>query len=274
MILRILAIVAAIAAGALFFMGKGKLAEQKAAVEKAEQATVAVQGELTTANEQISTLEGNLKTERKALADEKRKLETIQSEMYTARGEVSRKLEQLNEAKKTIEDLEATAKRLRTDLLDSEQALASASKEGEIAQLNERIAELEKSNADLKEALESAKARAASSASTGGSTNGSLATGGAYSSTYTPAPSQPLPTATLGAETTIQTVSAKNGLIVLANSSELGLAPGVEVRLVQDMKVIGNIQVVEVKDDLVVANILPGTKASSMKAGSTVTVLR
>ena len=83
MILRILAVVAAIAATGLFFVSKGKLAEMQAVAQKAEKATVAVKAELTAANEQISALEGSLKSERDALASEKRKLESMRSEMYT-----------------------------------------------------------------------------------------------------------------------------------------------------------------------------------------------
>ena len=73
LILRILAVVAALAAAALFFISKGKLAEQLAAQQKAEQTTVAVQAELSTANDQISALEGRLSSEREASADSKRK---------------------------------------------------------------------------------------------------------------------------------------------------------------------------------------------------------
>ena len=101
MILRILAVVAAISATALFFVSKGKLAEQQAVAQKAEKATVAVQAELTGANEQISALEGSLSNERDALANEKRKLESMRSEMYTARQEVSRTQRQVSEAKKS-----------------------------------------------------------------------------------------------------------------------------------------------------------------------------
>ena len=90
MILRILAVVAAISATALFFVSKGKLAEQQALTQKAKQATVAVQAELTEANEQISALEVSLNNERDALANEKSKLESMRAEMYTARQEVSR----------------------------------------------------------------------------------------------------------------------------------------------------------------------------------------
>jgi predicted nucleic acid-binding Zn-ribbon protein len=273
MILRILAIVAALAAGALFFLGKGKLAEQHAAQLKAEQATVAVQAELATANDQVSKLENNLKNEREALADEKRKLESVRSEMYTAKQEVSRTQQQLSEGKRSIQDLESTVKSLRSDLLKSEQDLMKASKEAELAQLNERIAELEESNADLKESLEMAKERAASHAAGAKSNNGTLTAGGSYSSTFNPTASQPLPTASIGAETTIQSLSAQNGLIVLANNPELGLAPGSQVTIVKDLKALGKIQVVQVTDTSIVANILPGAKTREMTEGSTIKLL-
>ena len=76
---------------------------------------MAVQAELTDANDQISALEGSLKSERDALANEKRKLESMRSEMYTARQEVSRTQQQLRENKKSIANLENTARRLRED---------------------------------------------------------------------------------------------------------------------------------------------------------------
>lgn len=278
MILRILAIVAAIAAGGLFFVSKGKLAEQKAAADRANQATAAVQAELATANEQIQDLKGSLKTERDAIADAKQKLVGVRSEMSTARQEVTRSKQQLQDAKRSIADLESSAKRLRADLLQTEEGLAAANKEGEIAQLNDRIAELEKANTDLSESLDDAKqdvAQAmASSAPTSPST-GALSRGGAYSSGFkAPAPAAALPVASLGAETTIQTVSADNGLVVLANNAELGLTPGTEVTLIADRKALGKIQVVELTEALVVANILPGASAQSMVEGSTVSLLR
>ncbi|WPJ95508.1 hypothetical protein SH580_18995 [Coraliomargarita algicola] len=275
MILRILAIVAALAAAALFFVGKGKLAEQNAARVQAEQATAAVQAELSTANEQISKIENSLKNEREALADEKRKLESVRSEMYTAKQEVSRTQQQLSEAKRSIQELENTSKRLRADLLESERNLTAASKEGELAQLNERIAELEKSNAELSESLESAKERIANSLATGAKAGqtGIMTAGGSYSSSFSPTPSQPLPTASIGAETTVQSLSKKDGIVVFTNSPELGLAPGAQVTVIKDMKALGKIQVVQVTDDLVVANLLPGVQTSKISVGSAVKIL-
>jgi len=268
MILRILAVVAAIAATALFFVSKGKLAEQLEATQKAKQATVAVQAELTNANEQISSLEVSLNNERDALANEKSKLENMRSEMYTARQEVSRTQRQISEAKKNIVDLENTAKRLRADLLQSEQSLASASKESEIAQLNERIAELEESTADLKESLEDAKVTSSNSRAPGGSGGSTDSIG------FAATKSQALPTASIGAETTIESLSATNGLIALANSPELGLSPGTTVTIIKKLKALGKVQVSQVTDDLVLANLLPGAKTREMVAGTTVSLLR
>jgi septal ring factor EnvC (AmiA/AmiB activator) len=274
MILRILAVVAAIAAAGLFFVSKGKLAEMQAVAQKAEKATVAVKAELTAANEQISVLEGSLKSERDALANEKRKLESMRSEMYTARQEVSRTQQQLSETKKSIANLENTARRLREDLLRSEQSLASASKEGEIAQLNERVAELEESNADLKESLEEAKVTSSKSRSPVASASSKMASVNTFSSGITATKTQALPAASIGAETTIESLSAKNGLIALANSPELGLSPGTTVTIIKKLRALGKIQVSQVSDDLVLANLLPGAKTRELAAGTTVRLLR
>ena len=274
MILRILAVVAAIAAAGLFFVSKGKLAEMQAVAQKAEKATVAVKAELTAANEQISALESSLKSERDALANEKRKLESMRSEMYTARQEVSRTQQQLSETKKSIANLENTARRLREDLLRSEQSLASANKEGEIAQLNERVAELEESNADLKESLEEAKVTSSTSRSPEGSANSKMASINTFSSGFTATKTQALPAASIGVETTIESLSAKNGLIALANSPELGLSPGTTVTIIKKLRALGKIQISQVSDDLVLANLLPGAKTRELAAGTTVRLLR
>jgi septal ring factor EnvC (AmiA/AmiB activator) len=277
MILRILAVVAAISATALFFISKGKLAEQEAVTQKAEKATAAVKTELTTANEKISALEGSLRNERDALSNEKRKLESMRSEMYTARQEVGRTQRQISEAKKNIADLENTAKRLRTDLLKSEQSLASSSKEDEVKQLIERVAELEKSNADLKESLEKTEVSLPTSRapaySESSNKTASIATS-TKNSGFTATKSQALPTASIGSETTIESISAINGLIALANNPELGLSPGATVTIVKKLKALGKVQVSQVTDDLVLANLLPGAKTREMLAGTTVSLLR
>ena len=95
-----------------------------------------------------------------------------------------------------------------------------------------------------------------------------------YSSGFTATKSQALPTASIGAETTIESLSAANGLIALANSPELGLSPGTTVTIIKKLKALGKIQVSQVSDDLVLANLLPGAKTHEMVAGTTVSLLR
>jgi septal ring factor EnvC (AmiA/AmiB activator) len=276
LILRILAVIAAVAAGVLFYMGKGKLAEQKAAMEAAQNATVVVQGELAEANEQIATLEGQLAEERSALSQTKRDLENTRSEMYTARQEVSRTQQQLSQARDNITDLEEAAKRLRGELVEVEQSLAVSNQAvDELASVREQLAELEDRNDELTADLRAARNPASNRGATAAASSGSLQTGSAnYSSGFKPSNSQPLASASIGPETTIQSVSTENGLIVLANSSELQLAPGTQVTLVQDMKSLGKVSVTQTTEEFVVANILPGAKARGLTVGSTVKLLR
>lgn len=277
LILRILAIVAAIAATALFFISKGKLAEKETQLTQARQATAATQAELVSSNEKLIALEAGIKTERDALAESKRKLEGVRSEMYTARQEVSRSQQQLSQAKNKITELEGTARRLRADLVEAEQSLAAAGKSGEINQLNDRIAELEKTNDSLKSELAKAKEAAANTsvvASKAVNTPGSAAS--RYTAGYASASAAatPAPTFSIGAETTIQSISAENGLIVLNSTPALGLAPGQTITLVQDLKAVGKVQIQSVTDAYAVANILPGPTARSLGTGSKVQLLR
>ncbi|MGB1128187.1 MAG: hypothetical protein ACPG3X_07455 [Opitutales bacterium] len=275
LILRILAIVAAIAATALFFISKGKLAEKETQLTQARQATAATQAELVSSNEKLIALEAGIKTERDALAESKRKLEGVRSEMYTARQEVSRSQQQLSQAKNKITELEGTARRLRADLVEAEQSLAATGKSGEINQLNDRIAELEKTNESLESELAKAKEAAANTsvvASKAVNTPGSAAS--RYTAGYASASAAAAPTFSIGAETTIQSISPENGLIVLNSTPALGLAPGQTITLVQDLKAVGKVQIQSVTDAYAVANILPGPSARSLGTGSKVQLLR
>jgi len=274
LILRILAVVAAIASTTLFFFCKDKLTDQQAVAQKAKQGKVIAEANLDEATREIKELDASLKGERDALANEKRKLESMRSEMYTARQEVSRTQQQLRESKKSIADLESTSTRLRTDLVKSKQSLDSGRNESEIAQLNERVAELEESNADLKESLEDARVIGLLLAPEYPESGSKMAPINTYNSGFTAATTQALPAASIGAETTIESLSAANGLIALANSPELGLTPGTTVTIIKKLKALGKIQVSQVTDDLVLANLLPGANTREMVAGTTVSVLR
>ena len=129
-ILRIFAVVGAVAAAAIFFVGKGRLAQKETALQTAQKTAQAGQTELTGANEKIRDLENRLRHKHEALSDSKRKLESVRSEMYTSRHELGRAQERLAEAKKTIGKLKHTVRSLRADLVKTEQSLVAANKAG------------------------------------------------------------------------------------------------------------------------------------------------
>ena len=269
LILRIVAILASAAAVTLFFISKGKLAEKQTSLEQAQAVTQATQSELETANSKITSLGTQLSTERQSLADTKGKLESIRSEMYTAKQEVTRTQQQLKETKNTIAELENTATRLRTDLVKTEESLASASKEAELAQLGERIEELAKINDTLKQDL-LASAGLQQSATPEPVSN-AVARG--YQSGFTPSSTVAVQPATIGAATTVASISTSDGIIILDASPELGLSVGSEITLIQDLKALGKIRIIQVNEQLAVANILPGTRLRGLSKGDTIKVM-
>ncbi len=260
LILRIVAIVAALASAGLFFAAQGKLSEKQTQLESAQKATQATQAELETANGQIASLESQLNTEREALAETKRTLQSVQSEKDAAQQEVTRTQQQLREAKNQVSTLEDTARSLRADLVATEQKLAEASKEAEIAQLNERISELENANETLKTDLEAE--RASHRAITQATTKTLGTTGAAV---------QP---ASIGAKTTIASISAADGILILDNTPELGLTAGSQLTLIKDLKAYGKVQITKVTDTYAIANILPGSNTKELTEGATVKLLR
>jgi uncharacterized protein (DUF3084 family) len=273
LILRIVAIVAAIGAAALFFLAQGKLEEKQVELEKAQAANIATQAELGTANEQVASLETRIAAERESLADTKRKLEAVRSEMYTAKQEVTRTQQQLSIAKTQALELEDTTRRLRSDLVKTEQTLASTSKEAELAQLNERISELEKANDTLKQVVSAAQVLDNSRRSSAQRSDNTV-TAASYSQSLSASTGSAVQPASIGAETTVASISLSDGILILNNRPELGLTPGVEVSLIQDLKALGKVRVNKISGNYVIANILPGTTLRSLDIGDAVKLLR
>lgn len=275
LILRIVAILAACAAVALFFMSKGKLAEKQTQLEQAQAATQEKIVELDTTTAQVASLGTQLTTERKSLADTKGKLESIRSEMYTAKQEVTRTQQQLKETKNTVTELEDAATRLRVDLVKTEESLAETSKEAEIAQLNERIEELAKANDTLKQDLTATESLKRSSTSRSPTSNiGSMQTGsGDYKSGFSPNTAAAVKPASIGSETTVASISSGDGIIILDSTPELGLTVGSEITLIQNLRALGKVRITKVTEQLAVANILPGTKLRGISKGDTVKIM-
>jgi predicted nucleic acid-binding Zn-ribbon protein len=273
LILRIVTIVAAAAAVALFLMSKGKLAEKQTALENAQAATQTVQTELGTANNQITAAQTQLSTERKSLADTKDKLEATRSEMYIAQQEVTRTRQQLKEIKSTITELEDAASHLRSNLVKTEETLASASKEAELSQLTERIEELAKANDTLKQDLMAAESQSRNTSSRKDSSAAAAAAARSQIAGFKPNMAPAAQPASIGTETTVASISTTDGIIVLNSTPELGFTAGSEITLIQDLTALGKVKITKVTEQLAIANILPGTKLK-LVAGDSVKILR
>jgi myosin heavy subunit len=292
LILAVLSMVAAACVTALFFSTKGKLDEREIQLKSAQANLDDTKDKLTLAQSQASSLGAELKTERSVLAQNKQNLESVRSEMYTSRNEASAAQLKLASTEKKITEIENNLRTVSSQLVSSEKDLKNSSKSGEIAQLQERISELESINDSLQAELKTAQAAhqaakekqlasAAPSASAWAAASSSTPSGSTTADTRSAptaqAPAMPnstIITPFIGPETTITFINKKDGLLVLENSESLALAPGQELRLVQNLKLVGTVQIVENTNNQSIANILPGSNTRALKTGATVTLMR
>ena len=73
---------------------------------------------------------------------------------------------------------------------------------------------------------------------------------------------------------TIASVSSSDGILILEAAPELGLAPGMDVTLIQNLEALGKVRVAQINNNLAVANILPGTSSHRLNEGAVVDILR
>lgn len=270
LVLRILAIVAAIVSTTLFFMAKGKLSEKQAQLDETRQTLQTTEEELTTARADISQLEDRLRAESAALADAKRELEGVRAEMYTARQELGRTRKKLKQSRSEVTELEETTRELRNDLLESEEKLAQAEADGDqLSTMQARVRELEAARDNLKTELEAAKNRS-TTAQMIEQTGGSAAPAGSVAKSF----QSPDSLSRLSAETEVKSISTENGLIVLRADPEMELAAGQKISLISNLQALATVEITEVKDSLALANILPGGRTSSLERGSRIQLFR
>ena len=262
LILRIVAIVAAIGAAALFFMAQGKIKEKDTQLKTATAAHETTKAELAEANAEITQLNADVIQGRNALADNKRTLDATRIEMQTAQQEVTRTQSQLKQIQQQASNLQLDLQAARSQLVEAESKAAQVDKTSEIAELNSRIKELESTNQKLEDDLNVAESKVNALSAKGPSSYGAQ-TGGSATGT----------TGSIGTEVTIASISPENGILILDQGTSLGLAPGTRVTLIKDMKAVGKVQISAVKENYTVANILPGTNTSKLSAGTSVKLL-
>lgn len=272
LILRIVAIVAAIAATTLYFISKDKLAEKQDQLTRTQQVLTTTQTDLSETTMTLRKTESQLARESEDLAKTKSTLEDVRAELYTSEQLVARNERLLTEARSKIGNLETTARDLNANIVDLQKELVAANRDAEINQLNEQIAELQSSNETLNAEIESQRAFVEAVKGKSGLNSG-LAVGSA-SPSGSQSDTGAAPTVNK-LETTVNSVSTKNGMIVLDSRAELGLSAGQTFILFSGKKSVAKIRVHSTTDTHAIANILPSDAGKgNVKPGNAVNLVR
>jgi len=272
LVLRIVAIVGAIAAAALFFVVQGKLGDTQERLSQTQTVLASTEATLVETQNALQQTQSELKQTTNLQAQTKTTLDNVQSQLLIAQQEVNRSKNAISDMESKVAELQREKSKLSRDLVSTQEELAAASREAEIESLNSRIDELEKKNNELAMDLEAKEAIAeavAAQKNQGGSKNlgqidttiRSLSLGGE-------------PIKRIRLETTVNSVSQADGMVVLDKTPELELSAGQTVILVQNLQSVGKVQIQTVTDTYAIANILPGSDESSkLIPGSTVQLL-
>ena len=262
LLLRLVAVIAAICASVLFFIAQGKLEEKEAALMRSFEAQNDMQIELSAANDEILQLNKNLLQSRADLASSKGALDSIRSEMFTAKQEVARNQTQIKQAQNEINNLQVDLKNARGKLIQAEREMTTIDHSGELNVLTDRVKELEEEKLNLQLALKSVQSK--SPKPTVGLNRTPVVS--KLSNKNTPG--------ILGEELIIATASPKSGIIILNAAPGVTLNIGDQLNLVNDYQSIAKVQLTKITNDYIVANIMPGANNEELNPGTVVRVLR
>ena len=270
LILRIVAVLSAAIAAVLYVSLKGKVAEKEAELLTLRTEVQALTDKSESANLEMAELKEELAQSLAVVEEATAKVEATKAEMFTKMQESQLVKSELTVAQRKVSELEATASRLRKELINAENVAAVANQESVIAQLGERVEELTAANSDLRKRIRDIEASAQSIAQveTNESDNGSDV------DSLDPRKLTSKQIKAIKEETEIASLSIDNGLIVLEVDRNLNLNPDAVITLIKDPKAFAKVKIMNTKNSLVIANILPGAQLKGVSKGDTVKILR
>lgn len=279
LILRIVAIVAAVIAGVLFFMGQGQLKDSKAKLAAEQTALQASKSELADAEEKAASLEAKLANSEKKLKSSQKKLDSVRIDLANAKRQVSNTQPTLTAKENEIKQLSLENSQLTQQLARAKEQTQGSDQSDEIDALNTRITQLEAANEKLETELESKSNSYASSSS---SMTNAITTATATSTTATAAaaaaatetPVAQVPAGDLAESAMIASVSAKDGIVVLKTGFGKTFQVGSQFTLAEDLVAVGAVEISSTTGEYAIANILPNTKKSRLKVGAHVRFFR
>lgn len=267
---RIIAILSAGIAGTLYFLTADKIEEKDKEIARVRSELQTLIDKNENMSLEVSEFQEKLLENTKLTEEAQIKVEEAKAELIAEMQENQRLQNKIIDTQRQISRLEETTNRLREELLNAENESANASQEGVIAQLSDRIEELMRENEKLKDEISTLKGP-----------TGDIASNADLDSTnvveLTPFSVRTLTLDEANAikdKTSVASLSAENGIIVLNAGPKLNFNPGLVVELVKGLEVIARVKVINTKDSLAIANILPGAKLDGLSKGDTVKILR
>lgn len=266
LIIAIIAIIAAVAVSVLLYKTDNTLKETANALSQTENKLVSTQQELseeqaTTKNQeaQISKLTDNS-------ADLRQEISKLNSEIIAATNEVKQTQRKISDLNSEISKLKENEGELKEKLIAAQ--TAKQNEMANLAQLKERIEELETANSQLKTDLENTTTQLARSAnSTRESTKNDSGLSIRTRPSYSFSPNS------IGPEVTIASIRPADGVMTISNPAAAGITPGQTYTLVKDLTAIAKIQVTEIQGDLAITHILPGTRSKLLAEGLTANLM-
>lgn len=271
LILRIVAILGAIVAGALYFLSADRLGNKEEKIVQMQAELQLLLDKNESADLEIAELQENLIAKTKLVEEAEVKLEEDRAKLVVEMQESQRTQKKLIEAQKEITQLEEMTTRLRKELINAENLFAAASQESLIAQLKERIGELATSNAQLRDQMKTL-ATPSNDEDSSIDPEAETKTTGPYKFGFKKL--TPEKVNAIKEETKIASLSIANGIIVLNTDKQLNLVPGETINLVKATEIIAQVEIININGPLAIAYIKPGAKLNGLSKDDIVKILR
>lgn len=282
LIIRVIAIIAAAAAIAGWFLTNGKVAELQDTVAKAQEQKQQAESRANDLESEINLYDAKIKAKDSELADSKGRATKLNSQLVQARREISNLQEKVTKGESEKEELENKNTALRREILEKSVELPSGASEEEVEAFKTEIASLEGQVSSLREKLRTAEDRLLNAAPSSGSqaATTTASTGSGSSNRLNSITAKKRPTGILapvekGDTAAILKIDHRNSLVVVSLGQNRGYANNMEFSILKDYNRPVRVRIKDAKPSFSIASILPGKgNPRSLQEGDTVNVIQ
>lgn len=258
LLLRILAVLGAVAAIALFFMTQGKVEDLQQQQRQNLSAKSSLHGQIDELTSARNELEGRFRGLEADLATTRTEFQNARSQLAQNRREMTTVQADLRRAREEVQNLEGQNTRLKEEIIATRATVPEVDA-AQVEQYRERIAQLTRRVEEMQGQLDRRPAA------------GAVVPG----SEAEPTVAQVQPEVRRGDRPRSASVLRTNpslGLVVLDSGSDQGLRQNMEFEIARHLGPKVKVRLSNVQSDVSVANILPGQGNVSFEQGQSVTL--